>query len=40
MFQKRIRHGSLVVPFTNLSGMYILQIHSANYQKYYKVVLP
>ena len=40
MFQKRIRQGSLVVPFTNLSGMYILQIHSANYQKYYKVVLP
>ena len=40
MFQKRIRQGSLVVPFTNLSGMYILQIHSANYQKHYKVVLP
>ena len=40
MFQKRIRQGSLVVPFTNLSGMYILQIHSANYQKRYKVVLP
>ena len=40
MFQKRIRQGSLVVPFTNLSGMYILQIHSANYQKYYIVFLP
>lgn len=40
IFQKRIRHGSQVVPVTLLSGIYILQIHSVNYQKHYKVVLP
>ena len=40
MLQKRIRQGSQVIPVTILSGIYILQIHSANYQKRYKVVLP
>lgn len=38
--QKRIRQGAQVVPVANVSGMYILQIHSSNYQKHYKVVLP
>ena len=38
--QKRIRQGAQVVPIVNVSGMYILQIHSANYQKHHKVVLP
>ncbi len=40
MLQKRIRQGSQMIPITILSGIYILQIHSANYQKRYKVVLP
>lgn len=40
MLQKRIRQGSQMIPVTILSGIYILQIHSANYQKRYKVVLP
>ena len=40
MLQKRIRQGSQMIPITILSGIYILQIHSANYQKHYKVVLP
>ena len=38
--QKRIRQGAQVVPIVNVSGIYILQIHSANYQKHHKVVLP
>lgn len=40
VLQKRIRQGAQVVPVANVSGMYILQIHSANYQKHNKVVLP
>ncbi len=40
MLQKNIRQGSLMIPVTNLPKMNILQIHSANYQKHYKVVLP
>ncbi|WP_455642130.1 T9SS type A sorting domain-containing protein [Parabacteroides johnsonii] len=40
MLQKRIRQGSQMIPIAILSGIYILQIHSANYQKRYKVLLP
>lgn len=38
--QKKIQQGAQVIPIVNVSGMYILQIHSANYQKHHKVVLP
>ena len=39
MLQKRIRQGSQMIPITILSGIYILQIHSANYQKNIKINL-
>ena len=39
LLQKEIRQGSQVIRITDRPGMYILQIHSAKYQKHQKVIL-
>ena len=40
ILQKKIQPGSQIIPITNLSGTYILQIYSSSYHKHYKVTLP
>ena len=40
ILQKKIEQGSQIIPISNLSGTYILQINSSNYHKDYKIALP